>query len=75
VTRALLGLGRHRDRPVLGYTNNAISADQRADALTRVLQLAEWRAVSVDHRVLPLADCSTAWSLAGRSGPRIVVAI
>ena len=48
---------------------------QRADALTQVLRLAERGAVSVDHRVLPLADCGTAWSLAGRSGPRIVVSI
>ena len=58
---------------MLGYTNNAISAEQRADALTQVLRLAERRAVSVDHRVLPLADIGTAWSMAGGSGPRIVV--
>ena len=66
---------RGRSISVLGYTNNAISAEQRADALSQVLRLAERRGVSVDHRVLPLADCGTAWSLAGRSGPRIVVAI
>ena len=66
---------RGRSISVLGYTNNAISAEQRADALTQVLRLAERRAVSVDHQVLPLADCGTAWSLAGRSGPRIVVSI
>ena len=66
---------RGRSISVLGYTNNAITADQRADALTQVLRLAERRAVSVDHRVLPLADCGTAWTLASRSGPRIVVAI
>ncbi len=66
---------RGRSISILGYTNNAISAGQRADALNQVLRLAERRAVSVDHQVLPLADCGTAWSLAGRSGPRIVVAI
>ena len=66
---------RGRSISVLGYTNNAISAGQRADALTEVLRLAERRALSVDHRVLPLAEIRTAWSLASGSGPRIVVAI
>ena len=66
---------RGRSISVLGYTNNAISAEQRADALTEVLRLAERRALSVDHRVLSLAEIRTAWSLASGSGPRIVVAI
>ena len=66
---------RGRSISVLGYTDNAISAGQRADALNQVLRLAERRAVSVDHQVLLLADCGTAWSLAGRSGPRIVLAL
>ena len=66
---------RGRSISVLGYTNNAISAGQRADALTEVLRLAERRALSVDHRVLSLAEIRTAWSLASGSGPRIVVAI
>jgi NADPH:quinone reductase-like Zn-dependent oxidoreductase len=64
---------RGRSISVLGYTNNAISPEQRAEALTQVLQLAEQGTVSVDHRVLPLAEIGTAWSLAGSSGPRIVV--
>jgi NADPH:quinone reductase-like Zn-dependent oxidoreductase len=66
---------RGRSISVLGYTNNAISPEQRAEALTQVLRLAERGAVSVDHRVLPLADIGTAWSLASGSGPRIVVTL
>ena len=66
---------RGRSLSVLGYTNNAITAEQRAEALTSVLALAARGRLSVDHRVLPLAECAQAWTLAGRSGPRIVVAI
>ena len=66
---------RGRSLSILGYTNNAISAEQRAEALTSVLQLAARGVVSVDHRVLPLADCDQAWELAGTTGPRVVVAV
>jgi len=60
---------------ILGYTNNAISAEQRADALTSVLALAARGDVAVEHQVIPLADCTQAWISAGRSGPRVVVAL
>ena len=60
---------------ILGYTNNAISAEQRADALTQVLALAARGEVAVEHQVIPLAECAQAWDSAGRSGPRVVVAI
>ena len=60
---------------ILGYTNNAISAEQRAEALTSVLALAARGLVSVGHRVLPLADCDQAWTLAAAAGPRVVVSV
>ena len=60
---------------ILGYTNNAISAEQRADALTSVLALAARGQVAVDHQVIPLADCARAWGAAANSGPRVVVAL
>jgi len=60
---------------ILGYTNNAISAEQRADALTSVLALAARGEVAVEHQVIPLSDCAQAWVAAGRSGPRVVVAL
>ena len=66
---------RGRSIDILGYTNNAISAEQRADALTQVLTLAAQGEVSVSHQVYPLADCAQAWSSAGSSGHRVVVAI
>ena len=66
---------RGRSIDILGYTNNAISAEQRADALTQVLTLAARGEVAVEHQVLPLADCAQAWASAGSSGYRVVVAI
>ena len=67
---------RGRTISILGYTNNAITAEQRADALNQVLALAERRAVSVDHQVLPLADCFEAWRLARQAtGIRVVVTV
>jgi hypothetical protein len=38
-----------------------------------VLRLAERKAASVDHRVMPLSDCDRAWAAACESGPRIVI--
>ena len=64
---------RGRTIDILGYTNNAISPEQRAEALTQVLALAARGEVAVEHRVIPLADCAQAWVLAGQSGPRIVL--
>jgi NADPH:quinone reductase-like Zn-dependent oxidoreductase len=66
---------RGRSIDILGYTNNAISAEQRADALTQVLTLAARGEVSVEYQVFPLADCAQAWASAGSSGYRVVVAI
>lgn len=66
---------RGRSLSILGYTNNAISPEQRAEALTSLLALAARGVVSVEHRVLPLADCDQAWTLAGAAGWRVVVAV
>lgn len=66
---------RGRSINILGYTNNALSADQRADALTQVLTLAARGQVSVEHQVIPMADCAQAWASAGSSGYRVVVAM
>ncbi len=64
---------RQHSLSILGYTNNAITAEQRAEALRRVLALAADGAVSVDHRVMPLAECAAAWDAAGGPGPRVVL--
>jgi NADPH:quinone reductase-like Zn-dependent oxidoreductase len=65
---------RGRSISILGYTNNAISAEQRAAALTAVLAMAERGKASVNHRILPLEDCTQAWATARGSGPRVVLA-
>jgi NADPH:quinone reductase-like Zn-dependent oxidoreductase len=66
---------RGRSIDILGYTNNAISAEQRAEALRQVLELAARGIVTVEHRVMPLDDCEQAWVAAGGSAVRIVVAV
>ena len=67
---------RGRSVSILGYTNNAITPEQRADALTQVLALAARNRLSVEHRVLPLADCVEAWRLACQAtGIRVVVTV
>ena len=64
---------RQHSLSILGYTNNAITAEQRAEALRRVLTLAADGAVSVDHRILPLSECAAAWDAARAAGPRVVL--
>jgi NADPH:quinone reductase-like Zn-dependent oxidoreductase len=58
---------RARSASVLGYTNNAITPAQRAEALGAVWQLAASGDLVVDHRVHPLDDVGTAWAGAGRN--------
>jgi NADPH:quinone reductase-like Zn-dependent oxidoreductase len=66
---------RSRSVDVLGYTNNALSAEQRAAALTAVLGHAATGAITVEHQVLPLAEVAEGWSrTAGGSGSRVVLA-
>jgi NADPH:quinone reductase-like Zn-dependent oxidoreductase len=52
---------RSRTASVLGYTNNALTADQRRDALTAVLRHAATGAITVAHETVTLADVATAW--------------
>jgi NADPH:quinone reductase-like Zn-dependent oxidoreductase len=65
---------RSRSIDVLGYTNNALTVDQRARALTEVLGHAATGAVTVDVEVFPLARVVEAWtSSAAGSGRRAVL--
>jgi NADPH:quinone reductase-like Zn-dependent oxidoreductase len=52
---------RSRTVSVLGYTNNALTVDQRRDALTAVLQHAATGAITVAYETVTLADIETAW--------------
>ncbi len=53
---------RGKSLAVLGYTNNALSVDERAAALRAVVALAGQGSVVVEHRVRPLAEVADAWT-------------
>jgi NADPH:quinone reductase-like Zn-dependent oxidoreductase len=52
---------RSRSASVRGYTNNALTAEQRAGALGSVLRLAAEGAMTVAHRTEPLEGVTEAW--------------
>ncbi|MGY1738232.1 quinone oxidoreductase family protein [Geodermatophilus sp. SYSU D00684] len=66
---------RGRSAEVLGYTNNALTPQQRRDALGAVLAAAATGRVAVAHETVPLADVGGAWArqAAGDAGVRLVV--
>jgi NADPH:quinone reductase-like Zn-dependent oxidoreductase len=66
---------RGRSASVLGYTNNALTPQQRRDALTAVLDLAAAHALRVAHETQPLAEVGEAWrrQADGRTDTRIVL--
>jgi NADPH:quinone reductase-like Zn-dependent oxidoreductase len=64
---------RSRYVDVLGYTNNALTPEQRATALTAVVEQAARGALSVDHAVLPLAEVADGWRRTAEGSRRIVV--
>ncbi|MFG1817585.1 zinc-binding alcohol dehydrogenase family protein [Kribbella sp. NPDC049174] len=68
---------RSRTASILGYTNNAITTDQRRDALTAVLRHAAAGAVTVAHETVPLPDITAAWQRqsAGRTAGRLVLTL
>ncbi|GAB2838515.1 quinone oxidoreductase family protein [Lentzea nigeriaca] len=52
---------RSRSLRLSGYTNNELSPQQRAEAISTVAHLAAQGALTVDHEVVPLADVADAW--------------
>ena len=66
---------RSRSLSVLGYTNNALSREQRRDALAAVVAHASRGELTVDHEVVALSAVSQAWSrqAQGRADRRLVV--
>jgi NADPH:quinone reductase-like Zn-dependent oxidoreductase len=68
---AALRSGSHS---ILGYTNNSLTPQQRAEALTRVLELAAAGRCVVESEPFPLAEVARAWTRAAE-GPegRVVV--
>jgi NADPH:quinone reductase-like Zn-dependent oxidoreductase len=66
---------RGRSASVLGYTNNALTPEQRRGALTAVLDLAAAGNLSVAHETQPLAEVEVAWrrQADGRATARLVL--
>jgi NADPH:quinone reductase-like Zn-dependent oxidoreductase len=64
---------RGRTISILGYTNNAISPAQRADALRAVLDVVAARPGLVEPRRFPITDCTAAWLAVGSAGGRVVL--
>jgi NADPH:quinone reductase-like Zn-dependent oxidoreductase len=66
---------RSRSVSVLGYTNNALTAEQRREAITAVLAHAQAGLIRVQYDAHPLAEVEQVWSriAAGESGARHVL--
>ncbi len=66
---------RSRTASVLGYTNNALTADQRSEAITAVLEHAAAGRIRLHHTVHPLADVEEVWQrvAAGEADTRSVL--
>ena len=60
---------------MLGYTNNALTPEERAAALTAVAGHAAEGRLAVAHEVLPLAEVADAWrrQASGQAGVRLVL--
>lgn len=65
---------RSRSASVLGYTNNSLTAEQRRDALTAVLEHASARRITVEHETAALETVHHAWRRqAAGDAPRVVL--
>ena len=66
---------RSRSASVLGYTNNALTPEQRAAAITAVLAHAAAGRIRMAYDVQPLAEVETAWTrqAEGRARGRCVL--
>jgi NADPH:quinone reductase-like Zn-dependent oxidoreductase len=60
---------------VLGYTNNALSYQQKADALSEILALAAAGKLTVDHETMPLDQAADGWARTGQAPYRRSVLI
>jgi NADPH:quinone reductase len=61
---------RGRTLSVLGYTNNALSAEQKATALTEILDHAAAGRLTTDWEAFPLSAAADAWARCGRAPHR-----
>ena len=68
---------RSRMATILGYTNNALTQQQKADALREILSYAATGRCTVEHETLPLAQATVAWQrqAAGATGGHKLILI
>ncbi|WP_431917622.1 quinone oxidoreductase family protein [Nonomuraea jabiensis] len=68
---------RGRSLRLLGYTNNELTREQRAQAITLIAGHAARGRLSVAHEVVPLEEAGPAWQrqAAGTAGGRIVLRV
>jgi NADPH:quinone reductase-like Zn-dependent oxidoreductase len=61
---------------VLGYTNNELTREQKAAAMTAIAQHSADGQLRVAHEVVPLEDATDAWlrQAEGRTTGRLVLA-
>jgi NADPH:quinone reductase-like Zn-dependent oxidoreductase len=66
---------RSRSLRLLGYTNNSLTREQRAAAVTTVAEHAARGALRVAHEAVPLSDAGAAWlrQAEGKTDGRIVL--
>jgi NADPH:quinone reductase-like Zn-dependent oxidoreductase len=66
---------RSRSAEVCGYTNNSLSPEQRAQALSAVLELTAAGRISLSYDTLPLSEARAAWlrQSTETSPPRMVL--
>jgi NADPH:quinone reductase-like Zn-dependent oxidoreductase len=60
---------------VLGYTNNALSYQQKADAFGEILGHAAAGRLTVDHQTMPLDQAADGWARTGRPPYRRAVLV
>jgi NADPH:quinone reductase-like Zn-dependent oxidoreductase len=60
---------------VLGYTNNELTAERRAEAIRAIAEHVHAGRLTLDHEVVPLDEIGNAWSrqALGEADRRIVV--
>lgn len=60
---------------ILGYTNNDLTVDQRADALGVIAEYAQTGRLTLDYETVAMSDIAEAWhrQATGRAGRRLVV--
>jgi NADPH:quinone reductase-like Zn-dependent oxidoreductase len=60
---------------ILGYTNNDLTVDQRADALGTIAEHAQAGRLTLDYQTVAMSDITEAWhrQATGRSSRRLVV--